>query len=280
MKELNFDILNIANNHTLDYGLNLKKDTKKNILDSNIKVIGENIDKYDVEIINIKESKIAFIGIDIFSINNFNEILTTIKITKQKSDYLILSIHWGIEFCLCPTIKQRKIAHMLIDNGVDIILGHHPHVLQGIEKYKNGIIIYSLGNFQFKLEKEDIDLNQYTDILKITIDKKNIKIEKYPVFITQDGIPTLELDRKQKKKYNEIINKCDYYIKNLNYFIILNEMSNYFIQQHLVAWKKRKQKNEKNYFFKKVKWFLHPRNVILTTIYFIKKIFRGEYGDN
>ena len=200
-----------------------------------------------------------------------------IKELRKKVDYIILSIHWGEEICLSPTVRQRKWAYQLINNGTDIIIGHHPHVLQGIEKYKNGIIVYSLGNFQFKIEKDDVDLTQYTDILEISLEKNKMKIKEYPVFILKNGNPTLKLNEEEKEKYIKIKEKCNYYIENLNYFNYLKEMSYYNIPDNLNSWKIRKNKEEKKYLLKKMKWFLHPNIIISYILFLINKVFvNGE----
>lgn len=68
---------------------------------------------------------------------------------KHNPQLIILNVHWGIERNATPEPEQVEFAHMAIDNGVDLILGHHPHVLQGIEKYRDRYIVYSLGNFCF-----------------------------------------------------------------------------------------------------------------------------------
>jgi poly-gamma-glutamate synthesis protein (capsule biosynthesis protein) len=65
------------------------------------------------------------------------------------ADLVIVNIHWGIEKADTPETWQRKLAHLIIDTGADVIVGHHPHVLQGIERYRHGIIAYSLGNLLF-----------------------------------------------------------------------------------------------------------------------------------
>ncbi|MCI6152848.1 MAG: CapA family protein [Fusobacterium perfoetens] len=277
LKPLNFTVLNIANNHTLDFGKKLKIDTKKNVLNYGIKVIGENINSYDIEVLEINNKKIAFMGIEKIKEINYSIFFEKIKEIKKTVDYIIISIHWGVELCFSPTPKQRKIAYDLIENGVDIIIGHHPHVLQGIEKYKNGIIIYSLGNFQFKLEKKDIELNQYTEIVKIIIDDNKIYTEEYPIFIKDNGNPTTKLIKEQLKKYFLIKEKCKFYIKNLNYFNFLNEVSNYNMAQNLIAWRIRKEKREKNYILKKIKWFLTPKNMVIYIFYIFKKVIRGNY---
>lgn len=274
---LKFDILNIANNHTLDFGEELKKDTKKIVSQYGIKVIGENFTFYDCEIIKIKDKKIAFIGIERDEIKDFSLLLKKIEQLKKETDYIILSIHWGIELCFSPSPKQKKMAHTLIENGVNVIIGHHPHVLQGIEKYKDGIIIYSLGNFQFKLEKKDIEINQYTEIVEILLDNNKISTKEYPIFIKENGNPTAKLTNLQLKNYNLIKEKCKFYIKNLNYINFIKEVSNYNMEQNLIAWKVRKAKKEKQYYLKKIKWFLRPTNMLMYILYTINKKNRRNY---
>jgi poly-gamma-glutamate synthesis protein (capsule biosynthesis protein) len=66
---------------------------------------------------------------------------------KKKSDIIIFSIHWGVEYSNKATKRQKKIANFLANNGVDIIIGTHPHVIEPVEKIKNTLVIYSLGNF-------------------------------------------------------------------------------------------------------------------------------------
>jgi poly-gamma-glutamate synthesis protein (capsule biosynthesis protein) len=68
---------------------------------------------------------------------------------KKSVDLLVVNLHWGIEYFHLPTPQQIATARELIDLGADIIIGHHPHTLQGIEKYNGGIVAYSLGNFVF-----------------------------------------------------------------------------------------------------------------------------------
>ena len=68
---------------------------------------------------------------------------------SEKSNIQIISLHWGIERSKNPTEEQIWLGHFLIDNGADLILGHHPHVIEPIEIYKNKVIVYSLANFSY-----------------------------------------------------------------------------------------------------------------------------------
>ena len=85
---------------------------------------------------------------------------------KAENDYVIVSCHWGQELKETPKPYQIQLAHQLIDKGVDLILGHHPHVVQGIEFYKNRLIAYSLGNFVFGSFSERV---RDSMILKLTL---------------------------------------------------------------------------------------------------------------
>jgi len=76
-------------------------------------------------------------------------ILQQIKVLRKKVDILIVFLHWGYELEIYPLPVHRKLARILIENGVDFVIGSHPHIIQGFEKYKNSYIFYSLGNFFF-----------------------------------------------------------------------------------------------------------------------------------
>jgi len=77
------------------------------------------------------------------------EIGEDIKIAKEKANLVIVSMHFGEEYQFQPSPNQTYLAHLAIDSGADLVIGHHPHFVQPIEKYKNGYIAYSLGNFVF-----------------------------------------------------------------------------------------------------------------------------------
>ena len=62
---------------------------------------------------------------------------------------MIVSIHWGVEYEQSPTERQEMFAHLAVDSGASVVLGHHPHVVQPVEEYKDGYVFYSLGNFVF-----------------------------------------------------------------------------------------------------------------------------------
>jgi hypothetical protein len=153
------DIVNLANNHTGDYGAQGIEDTLKHLDDAGIKHVGAGLNQADARkpvVIKIKGIKIGFLGYYnspdyTTGTNPFNERILKEDISnlKEIADYVIVNFHWGEENAGYPKPYQITLAHLAVDSGADLIVGHHPHVLQGIEKYKNGLIAYSLGNFIF-----------------------------------------------------------------------------------------------------------------------------------
>lgn len=138
-----------ANNHVKDYGEVSYTDTiesfkKAGIVYSSYSTVGV----YEVKGIKIGMISVQECGI---SKKSYEATLrSAIKaVNKKKPDLLIVSFHWGIEYTYKPNKAQIELSRMAIDEGADLVLGHHPHVLQPIEKYKDAYIVYSLGNFCF-----------------------------------------------------------------------------------------------------------------------------------
>jgi poly-gamma-glutamate synthesis protein (capsule biosynthesis protein) len=158
LSKANINVVNLANNHIFDYGKIAFEDTLKNLEKNNIKYFGNS---YEPLIIEKEGIKIGFLGFSDFlkhlevkenkigiSIIN-DKISEIIKKAKEKVDILIVSFHWGEEYKKIANERQRKLAKIAIDSGADLVIGHHPHVIQDIEKYKGKFIFYSLGNFIF-----------------------------------------------------------------------------------------------------------------------------------
>jgi len=200
-----FDILSLANNHMFDYQRIALEDTMDILKGNNIDYIGAGLNKeeaFSLKIKQIKNTKIGFLaytnlgsknweageansGLAWVNRNSIDEIKEYIKKTKEKVDILIISLHAGEEYEENPNLFQVSFAKSCIENGADLVVGHHPHVVQAIEKYKNGWIAYSLGNFIF--DQHFSDKTMESIILKVIIEEKkikrvyseNIKINKY-----------------------------------------------------------------------------------------------------
>lgn len=148
--ENNINVVNLANNHIFDCRKQGIEDTRRFLDDYGIGYFGGmNLeDSYNVKEVNGR--KVAFIGIDyILRPIKLDLFLSLIEKMKADNDYVIVNIHWGYEYNTFPSKTQKEVAYSLIDNGADLIIGHHPHVIQPVEIYKGKAIFYSLGNFIF-----------------------------------------------------------------------------------------------------------------------------------
>jgi poly-gamma-glutamate capsule biosynthesis protein CapA/YwtB (metallophosphatase superfamily) len=142
LKEGSVECVSTANNHAWDYGDSGYAATQRNLAGSGIDFFG-----YDKVLFkDIKGLRFAFIG-QSFTLQD--SILSLIKSIRDTVDYIIVVMHWGQEREYHPDEKQRVMGRALIDAGADLVVGHHPHVLQPVEKYRGRYIAYSLGNFVF-----------------------------------------------------------------------------------------------------------------------------------
>lgn len=196
LKELGFDVLTTANNHSLDKGYKGVESTIKFLDDADIAHTGTfNSEESQNTILYkyVKGVKIAFLsytygtnGIPVpsgknYCINLIDKDLISKQLTAAKEgnpDLICVSMHWGEEYRTSPNQTQKELADFLFQNGVDIILGNHSHVLEPMEKKeitledgttKDCFVIYSLGNFMSGQVKE---FTKDTAILNLTITKK------------------------------------------------------------------------------------------------------------
>lgn len=166
------EAVNLANNHMHDYGEVGYEETKENLEKANIPYFGYE----DYKIYETKGIKIGLAGI-----TGWNEEIAK-ENTKQAIDFfhekgtnvIIISYHWGIEREYNQNKIQENIAKFAVDYGADLVLGHHPHVLQGVEEYKGKYIAYSLGNFVFGGNKNPSDKD--TMIFQVTFKLENGKV--------------------------------------------------------------------------------------------------------
>lgn len=139
------ELVTLANNHTYDFGADGYLSTK-NVLEQQ----GTTYVEANSTAIYTTESGLT-IGVYAvyFTLNTSDLIKDIAALRENGAEIIVAAVHWGEEGKYTPNTTQESIARTLIDNGVDIVWGHHPHVLQKIESYNGGIIYYSLGNFSF-----------------------------------------------------------------------------------------------------------------------------------
>ncbi|MDW8800461.1 CapA family protein [Clostridium sp. A1-XYC3] len=219
----NIEAVNLSNNHIYDYLDKGFKDTIAAVKAEGINYFGEG-NKWLTE---VNGNKMAFLGYRGFSSDEafLKKVKGDIEELKSKGYTVVINFHWGQENSYYPSEGQKQIAHYAIDQGADLIVGHHPHVIQGIEKYKNKIIAYSLGNFAFGGNMNPRDKDTFILQTKFVFKDNNLVsygIKVIPCSISSvsyvnDYCPTpLKGNREQEvlAKLNKISMNLDFELKN------------------------------------------------------------------
>lgn len=231
LKDAGFTALTLANNHMMDYNGEGLSNTLAKLKKVGVHTAGagKNIDEAEKPcVINAGGMKfIVFAASDVVpkyydatptragiaSIKDDSDMLANIFTARAANPdaVIVLCLHWGVEATFAPTARQQRLAHDFIDAGADLILGSHPHRIQGVECYKGRPIFYSLGNFQFDCKSPGNE----TFIAKVVYKDGNpvpAEVSVMPVFIGKGGYPRVleEGDPEYKAitdRYNDIANQ-------------------------------------------------------------------------
>jgi poly-gamma-glutamate capsule biosynthesis protein CapA/YwtB (metallophosphatase superfamily) len=207
LKASGIDLVNLANNHVMDYGTEGLLDTMTLLDQEGVKRMGAGKDleeAYEPVIVEKQGIKIAFLGFSrvvpeaswkaapghpgVAETYSYKLPVEAIQKAKEKADLVVVVAHWGVERSDQPDKYQKELAHRYIDAGADLIVGGHPHVLQGFEEYKGKWIAYSLGNFIFTTN--NVPKTWETVILEAACSKeKNCDVHLVPI-VTKGALPT------------------------------------------------------------------------------------------
>ncbi|MGE5453790.1 MAG: CapA family protein [Methylocystaceae bacterium] len=204
-----FDVLSVANNHMLDYDEPAFNETLALLKANSIAAVGGGVNleaAREPVIINKNGLKIAFLAYsdmaDLYFSSSYPRkfqaeedtpgvaptvrdlMLEDVTQAGKMADMVVVSLHWGWEYNKSPTEAQRLLAHELVDAGANLIIGHHPHVYQGIESYGGGVIAYSLGNFIFD-QNQSLETREGLVLSAFVTDKGLQEVRVRPVFITE-----------------------------------------------------------------------------------------------
>lgn len=144
LKFAGIDVVNLSNNHTQNFGKEGYLSTIRTLTDAGI----ETSDSQKLAVIERNNIKFGFIGFDMVTYPN-QDFQSKISASKSQVDVLVVSFHWGWEYAPTPNNFQKEIAAQAVNSGADLIIGHHPHVVQPIEVIDNTPIVYSHGNLIF-----------------------------------------------------------------------------------------------------------------------------------
>lgn len=210
--EAGVDFASLANNHITDMRLQGIKDTKGILKKNNILYAGGGESQAEAKkaaIFPVKEIKLGLLsytyGVNFnstgvyYNLLNTKTVISDVVALKKQVDLVIVSVHFGAEYAAQPNTTQKTFARSAIDAGASLVIGHHPHVPQPVEKYKNGVIIYSLGNLVF--DQQEIGNRNFSALAKFTFeDKKLKKLELLPYQIFNRNQPKLIENIAQKER--------------------------------------------------------------------------------
>jgi poly-gamma-glutamate synthesis protein (capsule biosynthesis protein) len=152
LKQAGFTHLSLANNHAFDFGIEGYLNAGETFLHNGLEPFGDprGLTKNSITLLKTETESVALIALQALQNPPTEaEIEATLVYATKISDLQILYVHWGDEYVLTSNKAQRKLAETFIAHGVDLIVGHHPHVVQDIERIDGVLVFYSLGNYVF-----------------------------------------------------------------------------------------------------------------------------------
>lgn len=217
LKEEGFNVLTLANNHILDYGDDGIRNTLEKAEQYGLRTIGagNNIQQarkvlclehngLRIAIINACEQEFSIATESHAGANPINEIhlYNDIQSAKEEAEYVFVVIHGGHEYYQLPSPRMKSLYHFFIDAGANAVVAHHPHCFSGYEKYNDGIIFYSLGNFLFDLESPS---NLWFEGFGLTLKLKDGKIdcELHPYVQCKEEPVLRKMNEEENDKFNK-----------------------------------------------------------------------------
>lgn len=216
LKDAGFTVLSLANNHLPDFGPRGLLDTLQYLNNAGIESVGAgqtDNEAYAAKFIEVKGLMLAFLayndlgvvpdsylaGVDTpgTAFLDGEKMRAAVKNAREKADFVVVSMHAGTEYASGPDRIQIQFAHQAIDAGADLVLGHHPHVVQKVEQYKGKYIFYSLGNFVFD-QMWSRDTREGL-AAKIFINQSGVeKVEFLPIYINDHAQPEVLKDEEAR----------------------------------------------------------------------------------
>ncbi len=210
-------VAHVANNHILEQGLEAAVDTVRQLENAGIRTVGAGKNSRfqpGIEPLHLRfgDQPIAIIGACFhdgkYAFNNsMEDVVQAVKEQASMGRLVIVSVHWGDEWIDRPSLRQRQMARELVDAGASLVVGHHPHVVQGIDTLGDLLVAYSLGNFIFD---GDLEAAGWSIILGVTIAGRSIKKwEAIPIVRSKGFRPIIANGERKDELDREIIRRCN-----------------------------------------------------------------------
>jgi poly-gamma-glutamate capsule biosynthesis protein CapA/YwtB (metallophosphatase superfamily) len=215
LQNLGVNIVSLGNNHMLDYGPEALVDTLRHLDEVGIRHAGAGRDYLEANeplLLTVNGVKLAILShVFVFSASTrratrrnpgvsdyrIGPILARIRSLRAAGYLVVVSLHWGLEYAFYPVPYQRQQARQMIDAGASIILGHGPHFPQGIESYRHGKIVYSLGNFIFD-EPYEYSNRSFLHSIQLAPDGELSEEQVVPFHIAEQ-VPRLSKGREREQ---------------------------------------------------------------------------------
>jgi len=214
LAEVGFNVMSVSNNHALQHGLDVFENTVSVLKEAGIHPVGiclnNRSNDYKFEKNGVKIAVVSYSmrpekyykGDIPYAIGHESDILDHICDLKANHSHVVVSVHWGEEYVHYPSVDQVRFARKMVDSGASLIIGHHPHVLQGVEHYNGGYIAYSLGNYVFDHWQKE---TRETLILDCEFGKDRIeRFELIPILIDKSFQPK-RLHGKEAERLRETL---------------------------------------------------------------------------
>lgn len=274
-----FHALTIANNHILDYGIAGAIETVANIRRVGIAGVGAGCSVSESERLhtfNVNSSTIGVMaayehggnssGHGMFHIagSSRGRFLERIRGNAKACDILIVSLHWGVENTHYPSHVQQQLARDCIDAGARLLFGHHPHRVQGVERHGNGLVFYSLGNFNFMpCGTELSDFATFSVIADVTVEGDGPPaFELIPITVNSEYAPVPEKERDRCERYRAhmaaISEPLQGHIRRTWWY---GEIGSIYLRGNLEAFGVRIRRHGLRHAWHAVRWLLSPFNL-------------------
>ncbi|MCX5757091.1 MAG: CapA family protein [Candidatus Hydrogenedentes bacterium] len=195
-----FDAVSLANNHCLDFGEEALSDTLAHLAGADVQYAG--IAPQTPTILEAKGLRVAllsYLASPVYpaafggfatqpAMADKERMLTDVADARERADFIVVALHWGYDFSPHHDSAQETLAHALIDAGVHVVAGHHPHVQQEVEYYRNGLVFYSMGNPVFAQYSKPV--SRKTRLYRVQAARTGVVSAEYlPVEIQESGQP-------------------------------------------------------------------------------------------
>ncbi|MFN2556070.1 MAG: CapA family protein [Nitriliruptorales bacterium] len=206
LREAGVDVVSLANNHSLDYGWTTLRGGLARLADAGLATVGVGEDAasaYAPHVVEVLGARVAVIGLTrviprrnwaagedrpgLASGYDLRRAAAAVRAGAAAADHVIVTVHWGTELAGCPDGNQLTLARVLHEAGADVVVGHHPHVLQGVDHGPHGLTAYSLGNL---LWYSTGPVTRLSGVLTVTLGPEGVEgWQLHPAVVTPSGSP-------------------------------------------------------------------------------------------